>query len=279
MRSDISSTDLKSSNNRFMNSSSDRIHRDHITIVLQRPRFPENIGASARAMRNMGIRRMIVVEPENYDLSRVLKMATHVAADVVQNIQIAANLREALASFQVVVGTTARLGGEREIIHTPSRMADKLLSLSRENTIAVVFGPEDRGLSNEDIRLCHELVTIPTAEFSSLNLAQAVMVICYELFTAAGKDVPESAAPRLATRHELDGMYDQLRDILVRISYINPENPDYWMNKIRRFFTRMQLKAGEVSIIRGICRQIDWYGSKCREDGRKSSDYLPPSSP
>lgn len=226
----------------------------------------------------MGIRRMVVVEPENYDLSRVLKMATHVATDVVQDIQIATSLRDALASFQFVIGTTARLGGEREIVYTPSRMAEKLIPISLENTIAVVFGPEDRGLSNEDIRLCHELVTIPTAEFSSLNLAQAVMVFCYELFTA-GKDVPEASSPRLATRHELDGMYDQLRDILVRISYINPENPDYWMNKIRRFFTRMQLKAGEVSIIRGICRQIDWYGSKCHEDGRTLPHHLPPSSP
>ena len=143
-----------------------------------------------------------------------------------------------------------------------------MISLSRENTIAIVFGPEDRGLSNEDLRLCHELVNIPTAEFSSLNLAQAVMVICYELYTA-GRPSGEPNAPRLATRHELDGMYDQLREILVRINYINPENPDYWMNKIRRFFTRLQLKAGEVSIIRGICRQIDWYGKKCHEEGRQ----------
>lgn len=252
-----------------MKSSTERICLDHITIVLQRPRFPENIGAAARAMRNMGIRRMIVVEPENYDISRVLKMATHVAADVVQEIQIARDLREALSPFHMVVGTTARLGGEREVVQSPSHIASRLISLSQENTIAIVFGPEDRGLSNEDLRLCHELVNIPTAEFSSLNLAQAVMVICYELFTA-GRPLTEPNAPRLATRHELDGMYDQLRDILVRINYINPENPDYWMNKIRRFFTRLQLKAGEVSIIRGICRQIDWYGKKrheCRNDG------------
>lgn len=240
-------------------------------MVLQRPRFPENIGAAARAMRNMGIRRMIVVEPENYDLPRVLKMATHVAADVVQEIQIANNLREALSPFHLVVGTTARLGGERETVRSPAHMAERLISLSRENAIAIVFGPEDRGLSNEDLRLCHELVNIPTAEFSSLNLAQAVMVICYELYTAGGgRPLTASNAPRLATRNELDGMYDQLRDILVRISYINPENPDYWMNKIRHFFTRIQLKAGEVSIIRGICRQIEWYGKKCHEDGRQS---------
>jgi tRNA/rRNA methyltransferase len=254
-----------------MKSSTERICLDHITIVLQRPRFPENIGAAARAMRNMGIRRMIVVEPENYDLSRVLKMATHVAADVVQDIQIVRNLRDALSPFHLVVGTTARLGGEREVVHSPSRIAGSMISISQKNTIAVVFGPEDRGLCNEDLRLCHELVNIPTAEFSSLNLAQAVMVMCYELYTADSGDGPlaEPNAPRLATRHELDGMYDQLREILIRINYINPENPDYWMNKIRRFFTRLQLKAAEVSIIRGICRQIDWYGKKCLEDGRQ----------
>ena len=256
-----------------MKSSTERICLDHITIVLQRPRFPENIGAAARAMRNMGIRRMIVVEPENYELSRVLKMATHVAADVVQEIRIAQDLRAALSPFHMVVGTTARLGGEREVVQSPSRIAGRLVSLSRENTIAIVFGPEDRGLSNEDLRLCHELVNIPTDEFSSLNLAQAVMVICYELYTAGGGGpLTEPNTPRLATRHELDGMYDQLRDILVRINYINPENPDYWMNKIRRFFTRMQLTAGEVSIIRGICRQIDWYGKKNHADGRQAKE-------
>jgi len=254
-------------------SSTERICLDHITIVLQRPRFPENIGATARAMRNMGIRRMIVVEPENYDLSRVLKMATHVAADVVQEIQLSQDLQTALSPFHMVVGTTARLGGEREVVQSPSRMAGRMISLSQENTIAIVFGPEDRGLSNEDLRLCHELVNIPTAEFSSLNLAQAVMVMCYELYTAGGDGpLTEPNAPRLATRHELDGMYDQLRDILVRINYINPENPDYWMNKIRRFFTRLQLKAGEVSIIRGICRQIDWYGKKNHEDGDQAKE-------
>lgn len=259
-----------------MSEPAQRIRLDHITIVLQRPRFPENIGAAARAMRNMGIGRMIVVDPENFELSRIQKMATHVAADVVERIRIAASLQETLAPFHLVVGTTARLGGERESVLSPYHMAERMISFSKENEIAVVFGPEDRGLSNEDLRLCHELVNIPTAEFSSLNLAQAVMVICYELFRA-GKPVPEPALPRLASRHELDGMYDQLREILVRINYINPENPDYWMNKIRRFFTRMQLKAGEVSIIRGICRQIDWYGKKCREDGRQEGSS-PPSS-
>jgi tRNA/rRNA methyltransferase len=138
------------------------------------------------------------------------------------------------------------------------------------NQIAILFGPEDRGLSNEDIMFCHELINIPTAEFSSLNLAQAVMIICYEIFSADRKE-NKIFIPRLANRNELDGMYDQLKDLLVRISYINAENPDYWMNKLRYFFTRLQLRAKEVSMIRGICRQVDWYGKKCYDEGKKAS--------
>ena len=155
-------------------------------------------------------------------------------------------------------------------VHTPSKLAQKLIPISIENRIAILFGPEDKGLSNEDLRYCHALVNIPTAEFSSLNLAQAVMIMCYEIFIA-GLEANEQFTPRLASRHELDGMYDQLKDILVRISYINPENPDYWMNNLRRFFTRLRLRAKEVNIIRGLCRQIDWYGKKCYEDGKKNN--------
>jgi tRNA/rRNA methyltransferase len=134
--------------------------------------------------------------------------------------------------------------------------------------VGLLFGPEDRGLTNEDIRLCHELVTIPTAEFSSLNLAQAVMILCYEL-QRFNQPKGNTFAPRLANRHELEGMYAQLKDILVRISYIQPDNPDYFMNNIRHFGTRMKLRAKEVSIIRGICRQIDWFGEKCYREGLK----------
>jgi tRNA/rRNA methyltransferase len=214
----------------------------------------------------MGIQRLIVVDPQNCDLTRVLRLATHVAFDVVENMRVHQCLKEALSPFNYVVGTTARLGGQRQVVQTPAKMARKMAALSRENHIALLFGPEDRGLTNADIRLCHELVNIPTAEFASLNLAQAVMVLCYELFQAT---LPQGTAysPRLASRHELDGMYEQARDLLVRINYVNPENPDYWMNKLRHFFTRMQLRAREVSIIRGICRQVDWYAGKRYRDG------------
>ncbi len=162
-----------------------KINLDNISVVLQRPRYPENIGAAARAICNMGIRQLIVVNPENCDLSRVLKMATHAAMDVVENIQVYEDLKEALAPYNYVVGTTARIGKHRQvIIGNPSALAEKLIPISQKNQIAILFGPEDRGLMNEDIRLCHELVNIPTHEFSSLNLAQAVMIMCYEIFTA-----------------------------------------------------------------------------------------------
>ena len=243
-----------------------KIDQARVRIVLQRPRFPENIGAAARAARNMGIRRLDMVQPENPIEDRIRRMATHAAGDVVDRMTTYDSLADALQNCQYVVGTTARLGGQRQIVLSPGAMAQRLIPISRENDIAVVFGPEDRGLTNEDLRLCHALVNIPTAEFSSLNLSQAVMVMCYELFTADTK-TPGPSVPRLASRHELDRMYTQLKDILVRICYINPENPEYWLNHIRHFFTRIQLRAREVSIVRGLCRQVDWYARKNYQDG------------
>ena len=247
----------------------DRINLDNVSIILKQPRYPENIGAAARAIRNMGMGKLVLVDPENCDLTKVLKMATHFASDVVEEMEVYENLQEALSPYNYVVGTTARLGKRRQQINTPSKVAENLVSISGENLVAILFGPEDKGLTNKDIRYCDALVNIPTADFSSINLAQAVMIICYEIFNA-GCAESQDFLPRLADRHELEGMYDQLKDILVRISYINPENPDYWTNKIRNFFSRLQLQAREVSIIRGICRQIDWYGKKCFNDGQKS---------
>ena len=243
-----------------------KINLKNISIVLNRPLYSENVGAAARAMRNMGLERLVAVNAKDFDRDKALKMATHGASSIVNNMRFSGDLIEALSSYHYIIGTTARLGGQRQVIQTPSKLAKSLVPLSLKNQIALLFGPEDRGLSNDDIRYCHILVNIPTAGFSSLNLAQAVMILCYEL-SIFEADEDKKFTPRLASRHELDGMYDQLKDILVRISYINPENPDYWLNKLRHFFSRIQLRAKEVSIIRGICRQIDWYGEKRYRDG------------
>jgi tRNA/rRNA methyltransferase len=250
-----------------------RVNLSNIAVVLNRPRFPENIGAAARAMHNMGLEVLITVDPQNCDLTRILKMATHTAAEIVENMQVFETLQQALSAFNYVIGTTARLGKQRQVISTPSRLAEMLVPLSQKNRIALLFGPEDRGLSNTDIRRCHMVVTIPTAAFSSLNLAQAVMIMCYHIFSAGQDESPEPI-PRLATRYELDGMYDQLTDILVRINYLNPENPDYWMNRVRQFFTRIRLSAREVSIIRGVCRQMEWYAQKRYSDGLKEKSKI-----
>ncbi|MCP4627523.1 MAG: RNA methyltransferase [bacterium] len=243
-----------------------KINLANISVVLVGTRYPENIGAAARAMRNMGIKKLILVDPQNPDSARIGKMATHAALEVVDQMTVCSTLKEALNEYNYVVGTTARLGGQRKVVSSPSKLAQRLISISHLNQIAVLFGPEDRGLTNEDIRFCDILVNIPTAEFSSLNLAQAVMVMCYELFCFS-RDKSGEFAPRLANRHELEDMYEQLKDVMMRISFINPANPDYFMNNLRHFGSHIQLRAKEVSIIRGICRQINWYGKKRYQDG------------
>lgn len=239
---------------------------ENIAVVLRSPRFPENIGAAARAMRNMGLSRLIVVEPELPDMERMCKMATHEARDIIESMRVCATLAEALGDFNYIVGTTARLGGLRQTLRTPRTMAEELVPLSQENKIALMFGPEDRGLTNDDLRFCHMLVNIPTFEFKSLNLAQAVMVLCYEIFNTAIDKAPP-AVPKMADRHELDAMYDGLKDTLIAIDFINPENPDYFMFNIRQAFNRLKLKSQEVQIIRGLIRQVNWYGQKRYADG------------
>ena len=252
-------------------SDSSKVNLSNVSVVLVGTRYPENIGAAARAMRNMGIKQLILVDPQNPDPAKICKMATHAALGVVDQMKVCDNLKEALADFRYVVGTTARLGGQRKVVSSPSKLAQRLISISHQNKIAILFGPEDRGLTNEDIRFCDILVNIPTAEFSSLNLAQAVMVMCYELFCFS-RDKPAEFAPRLANRHELEAMYEQLKDVMMRISFINPANPEYFMNNLRHFGSRLQLRAKEVSIIRGICRQIDWFGKKRYKDGLEKGD-------
>jgi tRNA/rRNA methyltransferase len=249
-----------------------RVDLDHITIFLVAPQIPENIGSAARAMRNMGFSRLMLVRPKNCDLSRVLKTATGTSIDLIEEMGVCDDLTEALAPFQYVAGTTARTGSQRPALTDPRNFAEGLIALSQANEVAVLFGPEDRGLSNEQLRLCHTIVTIPTAQFASLNLAQAVMIVCYELWMAAEEKVP-APAPRLADIFELEGMYAHLSQVLQRIGFINPQNPEHWMLNIRRFLSRLPLRAREVRIIRGICRQIDWYTDRFEKSGGPKGEW------
>jgi tRNA/rRNA methyltransferase len=235
-----------------------KINLDHISMILHQPHYPENIGAAARAAKNMGIHRLVVVSPRDCDLTRILKMATHAAEDVIADMEIYDDLRDALATCQYIVGATARSGSHRKTLQDPKELVRELVPISQQNRVGILFGPEDRGLSNLELKYCHTLVTIPTAEFASLNLAQAVMVLAYEIFLA-GREKSVPHVPRLANSHELENMYDHLQEALAQIHFLNPENPEYWMFNIRRFFSRIGLQAREVKIVRGICRQLNWY--------------------
>lgn len=260
------------------------INLKNISIVLAEPQIPENIGAVARAMKNMGIDRLLLVDPRNFDLSRAMIMATGTSCEILEHMEIHDDLVSALGPFQYVVGTTARLGAQRPAQTNPRRLSHDLVAVSRENRIALMFGPEDRGLSNDHLRYCHTIASIPTADFSSLNLAQSVMIFCYELFLSSREPGPETL-PRLANKFELEGMYDHLKDVLMKIGFINLQNPEHWMLNIRRFLSRFPLRAREVRVVRGICRQIDWYSGRIeklqtaldkQEKGDDSMDHKKP---
>lgn len=235
-----------------------RAHLDNIGIILVRPQIPENIGATARAMKNMGLHRLTLVGPENCDLCRIVKMATGSSIDVIEEMEVYEDLGDALSPFQYLVGTTARTGASRPALTRPRELAHELIPISQENRVGILFGPEDRGLSNEDLRYCHTIATIPTDAFASLNLAQAVLIVCYEIFLA-GREDPYGPMPRMANSFELEGMYQHMKEVLTKIGFLDPQNPEHWLLNIRRFLSRMPLRAREVRVIRGICRQVDWY--------------------
>jgi tRNA/rRNA methyltransferase len=236
-----------------------RVKAENTTIVLKGPKYAGNIGSVARCAKNMGIERIMVVSGRDLPVDEMKQMSTHFAADLIDQIEYFEDLGDALAGFEFVVGTTARLGSVRGPVVSPREMAASLIDLSQNNRVALLFGPEDTGLSNEDLRCCHGLVTIPTSQkLKSINLSHAVMILCYELFTAERGEL-DVFTPRLAAVAEIEGMYEQLKALLQKIGFLNPQNPEYWMMHIRRLFSRTRLFSRDVKIIRGICRQLDWY--------------------
>ncbi len=233
---------------------------DNIAIVLMEPKYPENIGAAARCAMNMGISNLIIVREEEPDREKMLKMATHKAAHLIDGLLHFQELKQALVPFSCVVGTTARQGRKRRIENSPRFIFDSLLPLLQDNQVALLFGPEHRGLTNEDLKYCQMTVTIPTADFSSLNLAQAVAILCYELFwVVMYSEKTTTFTPKLASNYELEGMYEHVDEMLNRIGFLNTNDSTYWMRNIRHFLGRVGLRAKEAKIIRGFCRQFLWY--------------------
>lgn len=229
-------------------------------IILVHPKFPENIGATARIAFNFGISRLIVVSPEPYDQERMLKMATHKAAHLIRDMQYCTSTAEAAAPFHFIVGTTARQGKKRLEDQSPREVMAQLIPLMPGNRIALMFGQESTGLSNEDLDFCQFASTIPTASFASLNLAQAVAIHVYELYTALHPN-PFAALPKseFANSYDLEGMYEHIEEALSTITFLRDTNHSYWMRNVRQFLGRVRLKKKEASMIRGICRKLLWY--------------------
>lgn len=236
---------------------------ENIRIVLVRPQGIMNVGSAARAMKNMGLKELALVNPAFSPLHPDARVMAVRAQDILENALILSYLAEAIGDCTWVIGTTRRKGKGREGLIDPRQMAEEITDIAQQNRVAVVFGPEDSGLSNRDLDLCQRLVTIPAdEEFGSLNVAQAVMIICYEIYIAAHQKEVSPRSRRLATSEELEGMYGHMEKVLLRIGFLDQNNPKRMMALLRRIFGRAKLNPREVRILRGICRQTNWYSRR-----------------
>ncbi len=248
-----------------------------LRLVLVEPKFPENIGAAARIAANMGISQLAVVASEEPNREKMLMMATHKAAHLIDSLHRFDTLAEAVADRTFVIGTTARRGRQRHLEKDPRELAETILPLLAENRVALLFGPEHRGLTNEDLALCHLTSFIPTADFSSLNLAQAVAVYCHELhyLLLRQQGTLDRQSPRLAESNELEGMFGHIEELLARIGFLKTEDHTYWMRNIRHFLGRIGLRSREARIIRGFCRQFLWYETSGRTHKKEDTGQKP----
>ena len=233
-------------------------------LILVRPKNPENIGASARIACNFGIEQLTVVAKEAPNQERMLKMATHKAAHMIENLQLVEDTGTAAAPYHFIVGTTARQGRHRVLEKAPHAVMSQLAPLlsGSSHRVALMFGPEDSGLTNDDLDFCQFTSTIPTADFSSLNLAQAVAIHCYELSMSLGKVTESVNEEQYANSYELEGMYQHIEQALTKTTFIRHVNKIYWMRNIRHFLSRTRIKKKEASLIRGACRKFLWYSGK-----------------
>lgn len=231
---------------------------EDIRIVLVNPSHPGNIGAAARAMKNMGLSHLYLVAPQQFPHKDATVRAAG-ADDLLAKAVIVENLAAAIGSCQMVFATSARTRSLSWPVCTPRACAERAAKTQCQS-IAIVFGRESSGLTNEELALCHYHVHIPTKEnFSSLNLAAAVQVIAYELFLAHSKKektVVQSDSP-LATAEEFAGFFEHLQNVLIRTEFLDPNQPKLLMQRLQRLFKRAQLEVKEIHILRGILSSLE----------------------
>jgi tRNA/rRNA methyltransferase len=243
-------------------------------VVLVRPEIAGNIGSTARAMRNFGLRDLVLVapiaDPHSEDARR---LSTH-GESVLKSMHVVATLRDAIGDCSFVVGTSARSGGlYRDSSHdTPEQVIPRMIAAMSAGPAALVFGPEPSGLTNEEISRCHALIRIPTEpECPALNLSHAVAVCLYELrqhWLAASGTTSETEPP--ASDAELEQMFEHLRDSLERIHYLYGDKADALMHGLRRLISRAAPTLMEVKLLHGLARQLEWIAdpNRHRSSGR-----------
>jgi len=239
-----------------------------IRIVLVQTSHPGNIGAAARAMKNMGLKKLILVNPKDYPSGVALGRAAS-ALDILDNAEVVDSLDAAIANCGLVIGTSARSRSIPWPMVDPEECAQKLVTASGQNDVALVFGREDRGLSNDELQLCHFHVQIPANEgYSSLNVAAAVMVLSYEIRKAFLRAVDSQTTVSdsivsseslevnwdqpLATVADIESFLAHLEKVLIRLDFHDPENPRQLMSRLRRLCTRIRPDTMEINILRGI---------------------------
>ena len=231
---------------------------NNIRIVLVKTHHPGNIGATARAMKNMGLTRLYLVEPKDFPSFEASQRASS-ATDILQQAVVVDSLAQALQGCSLVVGTSARLRSVQWPQVDSRQCGELLVAEAQQHEVALVFGRERTGLHNEELELCQYLVNIPTAEeYSSLNVAQAVQVLCYDILMASRAGVERRAAgskdpqDREATSEQMEGMYDHFFATMQQLDFFGKRNPEHVMRRLRCLFGRARLSLREVQILRGL---------------------------
>ena len=232
----------------------------HLRIVLVETSHPGNIGAAARAMKNMGMTNLYLVNPHEFPSEKALYRAAG-AADVIENARVVDDLDEAIGDCELVLGTSAR---DRRIpwpMLDPKAGGDRVVQEGAAGRrTAILFGRESRGLKNEELHKCHYHIHIPTGEaYSSLNLAMAVQVICYEILQSslAGRVKEERWDMAYASTQDMEHLFDHLERTLVQVGFHDPDNPRQLMTRLRRMFNRIRPDQMEVNILRGFLTAIN----------------------
>ncbi|MDI6774129.1 MAG: RNA methyltransferase [Verrucomicrobiota bacterium] len=234
------------------------VNLDNIRIVLAGPLCGGNVGAVCRAMGNMGLSDLALVAPRRLNMDEARWMACH-AAEILDNRAEFGALPEAVADCAAVLGTTARPGLYRRHARTPREWAPRILEGTVNGRVALVFGREDNGLSNDELAVCNHVIRIPsTEEYPSLNVAQAVLVCAYEVYTASARYSPPREKSPDASSALKERMIAMWRQMLLDIGFMKPEKADHMMLGLRRIFGRGAQTTDDVRILMGVARQAEW---------------------